>query len=424
MSKPIIQVRNLSKKYRIGRAEKKADTLIGSMLKGIKSPLENFRQIRDLTRLDGDREDIMWALRDISFDVNEGEVLGIIGHNGAGKSTLLKILSQITEPSIGEVTLRGRVAALLEVGTGFHPELTGRENIYMNGTILGMRKKEIDQKLTEIVDFSGVEKYIDTPVKFYSSGMRVRLGFSVAAHLEPQILIIDEVLAVGDAEFQKRCLGKMETVANTGRTVLFVSHNMTAVEQLCKTTMLLKEGRVNKIGLSSEVIRSYLKGHQAESSSYERFPDIDKDNYIYKILLVDKNGDSASKVSISDSFVLKIYYKNKRLNAKLNLSISVFSDKGDYVLSSPSFTDEVWYQRKHPAGIYEAVCAFPANLFNEGTYIFTFLLVESGQVVDELKEVVKIDFFDDGVNRGNYYGYWGGIVRPKLIWHVQDLLED
>jgi ABC-type polysaccharide/polyol phosphate transport system ATPase subunit len=229
----VIEVKGLTKKYRIGRADKKSDTMMGALLEGLKSPLRNLRQIQSLTRLNEVGDDINWALRDVSFEVKEGEVLGIIGHNGAGKSTLLKILSQITEPSAGEVILRGRVAALLEVGTGFHPELTGRENIYMNGTILGMRKREIDRKLDEMIEFSGVEKYLDTPVKFYSSGMRVRLGFSVAAHLEPEILIIDEVLAVGDAEFQKKCLGKMEDVAGHGRTVLFVSHNMTAVQNLC-----------------------------------------------------------------------------------------------------------------------------------------------------------------------------------------------
>ncbi|GGZ12786.1 hypothetical protein GCM10007049_00600 [Echinicola pacifica] len=207
-----------------------------------------------------DDESVFWALKEVNFEVKEGEVLGIIGKNGAGKSTLLKILSQITQPTSGRITLHGRVASLLEVGTGFHPELSGRENIYMNGTILGMTRREIDRKLDEIIDFSGVEKFIDTPVKFYSSGMKVRLGFSVAAHLEPEILIIDEVLAVGDSEFQQKCLGKMEDVSkNQGRTVLFVSHNMAAVQNLCPKSMILNHGQLGGLGATEDIVRKYLE---------------------------------------------------------------------------------------------------------------------------------------------------------------------
>ncbi|HAH37111.1 MAG TPA: ABC transporter ATP-binding protein, partial [Algoriphagus sp.] len=225
----VIKVSNLSKRYRLGLKEKYADTLVGKISQIIRSPYDNLKRLRDLNRFGLEDDSVFWALKDVSFEVKEGEVLGIIGKNGAGKSTLLKILSQITEPTSGNIEIHGRVASLLEVGTGFHPELSGRENIYMNGTILGMTRREIDSKLDEIIDFSGVEKFIDTPVKFYSSGMKVRLGFSVAAHLDPEILIIDEVLAVGDYEFQKKCLGKMEDVSkNQGRTVLFVSHNLEA----------------------------------------------------------------------------------------------------------------------------------------------------------------------------------------------------
>jgi len=272
----VIEVKGLSKKYRIGKVEKRADTIFGAIANGLKSPLQNLRQIRNLSKLDRDEDSVFWALRDVSFEVKQGEVLGIIGHNGAGKSTLLKILSRITEPSAGEVRITGRVAALLEVGTGFHPELTGRENIYMNGTILGMRKKEIDKKLDEIVDFSGVDKYLDTPVKFYSSGMRVRLGFSVAAHLEPEVLIIDEVLAVGDAEFQNKCLGRMKTVANEGRTVLFVSHNMAAVTTLCSASMVLSNSKLIFNGVTNLAVRQYLKhGELAERSLWKSISDKD-----------------------------------------------------------------------------------------------------------------------------------------------------
>ncbi|WP_162417423.1 ABC transporter ATP-binding protein [Cyclobacterium roseum] len=277
MSDTIIKVENISKRYRIGLQEKKADTFAQQMVNVLKYPIDNFRKIKNLGKFQGEEEEgVHWALKDVSFEVKQGEVLGIIGKNGAGKSTLLKILSKITEPTSGRIEMYGRVAALLEVGTGFHPELTGRENIYMNGTILGMTKREIDRKLDEIIDFSGVGKYIDTPVKFYSSGMRVRLGFSVAAHLEPEILIIDEVLSVGDFEFQQKCLGKMGEVSKyEGRTVLFVSHNMSAVKELCSNSLVLKNGNFQKIGKTSEVLHLYL-GKTSEKK-FNRI--IDNQNY-------------------------------------------------------------------------------------------------------------------------------------------------
>lgn len=267
MSDTIIKVENLSKRYRIGLQEKKADTFAQQIWNNIKAPVENFKRIKSLGKFEEEGESVHWALKDVSFEVKQGEVLGIIGKNGAGKSTLLKILSKITEPTSGRIEMNGRVAALLEVGTGFHPELTGRENIYMNGTILGMTKREIDRKLDEIIDFSGVEKYVDTPVKFYSSGMRVRLGFSVAAHLEPEILIIDEVLAVGDYEFQQKCLGKMEDVSkNEGRTVLFVSHNLAMVRNLCNKGVLLQNGEIISDGLVSGTLDKYLNDGFTEDS--------------------------------------------------------------------------------------------------------------------------------------------------------------
>lgn len=259
MPSSIIRVENLSKRYRIGLKENQPETLVGQLSHAIISPWRNLKRLRRLNQFAIQDDSEFWALKNISFEVKEGEVLGIIGKNGAGKSTLLKILSQITEPTSGKIELTGRVASLLEVGTGFHPELSGRDNIYMNGTILGMTRKEIDSKVDEIIDFSGVERFIDTPVKFYSSGMKVRLGFSVAAHLNPEILIIDEVLAVGDYEFQKKCLGKMEDVSkNQGRTVLFVSHNLMAVKNLCTKGILLETGRIISSGDISKVSSDYL----------------------------------------------------------------------------------------------------------------------------------------------------------------------
>lgn len=254
-----ITVERISKAYRIASAAEKHDTLVGTIKSLACHPAKNFRYLRDLSRADPhDTESVIWALRDVSFDVAHGEVVGIVGRNGAGKSTLLKVLSRITDPTSGHARIRGRVSSLLEVGTGFHPELTGRENVYMNGTILGMTKREIDNKFDEIVEFSGVERFLDTPIKRYSSGMQVRLAFSVAAHLDTDILLVDEVLAVGDVEFQKRCIGKMQEVAQRGRTVLFVSHNMTAVGQLCTSGILLSQGRVAATGALDHVVQAYM----------------------------------------------------------------------------------------------------------------------------------------------------------------------
>ena len=271
MSDKAIIVEGLSKRYRIGLKEEMHETFAGALGDWIRRPVRNLRRLQRLSRFsEEDTEDVIWALRDISFEVKAGEVLGLIGRNGAGKSTLLKILSRITYPTHGRVELNGRVSSLLEVGTGFHPELTGRENIYLNGTILGMTRREISRKFDEIVDFSGVETFIDTPVKRYSSGMRVRLAFSVAAHLEPEILLVDEVLAVGDAEFQKKCLGKMGEVASEGRTVLFVSHQMEAIQQLCSNVIVIRAGMVDFNGTTSAGLNHYLG-----SGSQDGFGEID-----------------------------------------------------------------------------------------------------------------------------------------------------
>ncbi|MCC9601449.1 ABC transporter ATP-binding protein [Stieleria sp. JC731] len=271
MSTPIISVENLSKAYRVGAKDEMPDTLVGAAKGMLTAPLRNLRSLRQLDTAKSGKskssEDTLWALKDVSFEINRGDVVGVIGHNGAGKSTLLKILSRITEPTEGRAVVRGRVSSLLEVGTGFHPELTGRENVYMNGTILGMTKKEIDRKFDEIVSFSGIGKFLDTPTKRYSSGMQVRLAFAVAAHLEPEILIIDEVLAVGDVEFQRKCLGKMHEVARGGRTVVFVSHNMTAVETLCTSCHWMELGQVKESGETGNLLRKYFQSMNERSQS-------------------------------------------------------------------------------------------------------------------------------------------------------------
>ena len=297
-----IRVENLSKRYRIGLKEDTQDSLGGAIGRFLTRPISNLRRLRRLTKFSDngqDPDDVIWAVKDVSFEVKVGEVVGIIGRNGAGKSTLLKILSRITEPTEGYAEIKGRVGSLLEVGTGFSPELTGRENVYLNGTILGMTKKEIDRKFDEIVDFSGVEKFIDTPVKRYSSGMKVRLAFAVAAHFEPEILIVDEVLAVGDAEFQKKCLGKMGSVATQGRTILFVSHNMAAIQSLCERSILLDSGRIRTDGPSMDVIAEYFSsaqpgGIQESAGEFDltlRENDYQPDNLIaQKMRLFDSRG--------------------------------------------------------------------------------------------------------------------------------------
>ena len=314
MSDIAIKVENFSKRYRIGMEEEVHDTLMGSFVAFLKSPYSNFRELTKLTSFKNHEEskDIIWALRNVSFEVEKGEVLGIIGGNGAGKTTLLKLLSRITRPTSGRAIVAGRVASLLEVGTGFHPELTGRENIFVNGAILGMTKREIEKKFDEIIHFSGVEKFIDTPVKRYSSGMRVRLAFSVAAHLEPEILMIDEVLAVGDIEFQKKCLGKMDSVAKEGRTVLFVSHNMGAIKSLCTRAIVIDNGRLEFDDIPYKSINHYVE----KSKQSEKLALIDRRDRMgnqklkfTSICLINSNEEITDTVLSGDKLIIEAKYK-------------------------------------------------------------------------------------------------------------------
>jgi lipopolysaccharide transport system ATP-binding protein len=313
MSDTVIKVENISKRYRLGLKEKKADTFAQQMVNVLKYPIDNFRRIQNLGKFGAEEEGVHWALKDVSFEVKQGDVLGIIGKNGAGKSTLLKILSKITEPTSGRIEVNGRIAALLEVGTGFHPELSGRENIYMNGTILGMTRREIDKKLDEIIDFSGVEKFIDTPIKFYSSGMKVRLGFSVAAHLEPEILVIDEVLAVGDYEFQQKCLGKMEEVSKgEGRTVLFVSHNLNMMRTLCKHSVLLKGGKFQDMGNTDHIISTYLSSGNLNQVIFTNSAFEGTGNKSLEFTEIKTVGRQGSEIFSNEYFAINVGYKVNR----------------------------------------------------------------------------------------------------------------
>ncbi|MCH7412385.1 ABC transporter ATP-binding protein [Belliella sp. R4-6] len=399
MSKPVIKVENLSKRYRLGLKEKQAKTLMGQLANVVKSPYDNFKRLRNLSKFGLEDESVFWALKDINFEVQQGEVLGIIGKNGAGKSTLLKILSQITEPTTGRIEMHGRVASLLEVGTGFHPELSGRENIYMNGTILGMTRREIDSKLDEIIDFSGVEKFIDTPVKFYSSGMKVRLGFSVAAHLDPEILIIDEVLAVGDYEFQQKCLGKMEDVSkNQGRTVLFVSHNMVAVENICSKTLLVENGYLKYNGQVSFGISSYLG-----SNNYSKNSIVEKDGVLLQLI------HDNSIVRSGDSLSLSIKLKSDFIYKGLSLALGVNKN------SQRLFTLNSFYQTGELFSLMH-VKKIKVSLENlvltEGVYDIVITLYQQGTKLIEFNTVGKLE-----VKQGNYFKT-GYVVDPKYQGNI------
>lgn len=328
----VIKAENLSKRYRLGLKEQVNEHFTGALLDMIKSPLKNYRKYRSLYKFDDitdssstSSSDIIWALNNVSFEVKRGEMLGIIGANGAGKSTLLKILSRITDPTSGCVKIRGKISSLLEVGTGFHPELTGRENVYLNGIVLGMRKKEVDAKFDEIMDFSGVEKFIDTPVKRYSSGMKVRLAFAVAAHLEPDILLVDEVLAVGDIAFQRKCMGKMSEVVNAGRTILFVSHNMGAIENLCTTGICIDEGRIVMRGDISSVISLYLKKN-ANAADPNQWKHIGNgDALITEATLLDSSGKVCNSYKLGETLIVEFgveFYKSFACIDNIALEVS------------------------------------------------------------------------------------------------------
>jgi lipopolysaccharide transport system ATP-binding protein len=332
---------------------------------------------------------VLWALRDITFDVEQGDVVGVIGRNGSGKSTLLKILSRVTWPTEGRAEIRGRIGSLLEVGTGFHQELTGRENVYLNGAILGMRKAEIDRKFDEIVEFSGVEQFLDTPVKRYSSGMRVRLAFAVSAHLEPEVLIIDEVLAVGDQEFQNKCLGKMQNVAGEGRTVLFVSHNMQAVRQLCQRGMVLNEGRISFIGPAQDAVDVYLKESQTAqpvteitpSMRYRQNPVLE----IFRVRIVNGKGEAASTIQVNESFAIEMDYRVHDERQSYRIGV-VFSSYDAVRLASSVYTQDHRPHLRGERGVTYRLTARFVNPFMPGRYNFDLTVKNSaGEYVDAIK---------------------------------------
>jgi lipopolysaccharide transport system ATP-binding protein len=416
-STPAISVENISKLYRIGMEETRHDTLMQSALAWLRSPLSNYRGLYRLSHFDeGDSEDIIWALRDVSFQVYPGEVVGIVGRNGAGKSTLLKILSRITPPSAGRVVLNGRVSSLLEVGTGFHPELTGRENVYLNGTILGMSKAEVDRKFDEIVAFSEVEKFIDTPVKRYSSGMRVRLAFAVSAHLESEILLVDEVLAVGDAAFQQKCLDTMGGVADSGRTVLFVSHNMQAVQRLCTSAYLIDQGQLAAQGETSEVIRTYLQESFSEPLDE---PVVLGDVICLRRITVLQDGYRVGEyVDNNRTLELRITYDLLRPVRNLHLGFDIFSRDGAHLFRTYDM-DAVDDPLRQP-GSYESVYHLPPGSLRTGFYYFELVVgVHRHGFLSRGKIRVKLNF--DGVRETDVW--LPGVVGDLGQWHIDENVD-
>lgn len=404
------------KQYHIGLKEQRYDSLLQSTLGWISSPVRNWRQLRRLGQISSDdADDVIWALRDVSFTVNRGEVLGIIGRNGAGKSTLLKILSRITPPTRGRITLNGRVSSLLEVGTGFHPELSGRENVYLNGTILGMIKAEVDRKFDEIVAFSEVEKFIDTPVKRYSSGMRVRLAFAVSAHLESEILLVDEVLAVGDAAFQEKCLRKMGGVAEGGRTVLFVSHNMQVIQQLCHRALLIHGGHIVADGLPAAVIEQYL-----EDSSANPVPEpivfSGKAGAIrLKEIRLIQDGYEVGEF-VDNHRALQLLFRYDVLEPVRNLlfGFDIFSRDGAHVFRTYDLAAAGMDERL--PGSYESIYELPADSFNSGHYYLDLLMgVHRRGWLSRGDIRLKMNFSGSMASDVNY----PGVVGPMGRWQVR-----
>ena len=428
MSDSAITVDSLGKRYRIGVAERKNENLRDA-LKRI--PLAPFRYLRSRLRGPTERE-IIWALKDVSFEIGRGQVVGIIGRNGAGKSTLLKILSRITDPTEGRAVIRGRVNSLLEVGTGFHQELTGRENIYMNAAMHGMRRAEITRRLDQIVAFAEVEKFLDTPVKFYSSGMFVRLAFAVAAHLDPDIVLVDEVLAVGDIEFQKKCLGKMGEIGREGRTVLLVSHSMASITNLCQRAVLLEGGRVAKQGSATDVVQHYIESAGSGGGEVV-WPDPAKapGNEMARLhavrILQEGAAGPTSDVDISKEVVVQIDYWCLQEGTPLYPAIWLRDNVGTPILassnaSSMNLVRDDWSERSFPRGLYRSECRIPANFLNDSRYSVTAIVGKRPQQTIVLEEyALSFQVHDTGEMRKEYYSSWLGVVRPKLAWQTQPI---
>jgi lipopolysaccharide transport system ATP-binding protein len=422
-----ILVENLGKQYHIREKRVGYYTIRDTIVNVVKSPFQRMQAV-----LSGNAGSAMeakskfWALKNLSFEMKQGEALGIIGHNGAGKSTLLKILSGITDPSEGQALIRGRVGALLEVGTGFHPELSGRENIYLNGAILGMTRQEIEAKFDEIVSFAEVERFIETPVKHYSSGMRLRLGFAVAAHLEPEILVVDEVLAVGDAKFQKKSLGRMTNIAHEGRTVLFVSHNMSAVQNMCTRVIWLQNGQIVMDGAPAEVVAQYLKT-SIETKTEQVWEDIETapGNDKVRLRRAAVGPLTPNELNIIDMrtpIKIEIELWNKVEGAYLDVRLDIYNQEGILIFATGSITDRNWHDKPMPSGQYRYTCYIPGDLLNAGTHRVTAATVHLSTIpVFRYDELISFEVLDSAEVRSGWYGKQPGAVKPLLDWTTEYL---
>lgn len=414
MSHYAINIKHIGKMYRLG------ETIRHDTLRDIIAEKFFSKRVSDK------KEDFIWALDDVSFDVKRGEVVGVIGRNGSGKSTLLKILSRITKPTRGSAQINGRVGSLLEVGTGFHPELTGRENVYLNGAILGMKRSEIIKKFDEIIAFAGVEKFIDTPIKRYSSGMYLRLAFAVAAHLEPEILLVDEVLAVGDMDFQKKCLNKIQNIGEEGRTVLFVSHNMPAVARLCKRAVLLNGGRLLNDGPSHLVISDYLKSDKGTTAHREwKDKQSAPANDIVRlnsVRIIDKAKKTVDSIDIRKPVGIEMKYEVLKPGYPLVPNYHVFNEEGVCVFITADHGQE-WRGKPRPAGGYVSTVWIPGNFLAEGTLsisaaICTMIPVTIHFFERDAVTFQIIDTLDGDSARGDFAGPFPGVVRPIFQWET------
>jgi lipopolysaccharide transport system ATP-binding protein len=420
MSETAITVENLGKRYRIGARQERHDSFAEALTTALVAPLHRMRRIGKPAPLD----ETLWALRNVSFQVEAGEVLGIIGRNGAGKSTLLKLLSRLTEPTEGRMRMRGRLGSLLEVGTGFHPELTGRENIYLNGTILGMRRDEITRKFDEIIAFSGIERFLDTPVKRYSSGMYVRLAFAVAAHLEPEILVVDEVLAVGDEEFQKKCLGKMGEVARQGRTILFVSHNMPAIKRLCTRALLLDNGQLKIDGEVEKVVTTYFQSNDVVKGDGVIPENADRINsgqgFLRRVRLCDRAGASLSQIFLGQPFSISLIYDIKDLIEDAAVEVGISTLDGLRVATICSL-DEGCTRLKMAPGLREIVVEIDVTMLPGEYTVDAFLQnLSTNTTVDWVDRTLQFTALNVAEVGDDHY-HWGqvrGFVRPKSNWRT------
>lgn len=421
----VIKAENVSKLYRLGMITSKSIAQDANrFIARIRGKEDPYMKVGEKNHRDKkSKGQFVWALKDINFEINSGEIIGIIGNNGAGKSTLLKILSRVTTPTTGNVKIKGRVASLLEVGTGFHQDLSGKENIFLNGSILGMTKKEIRSKYDEIVDFSGVEKFIDTPVKRYSSGMYVRLAFAVAAYLEPEILIVDEVLAVGDAEFQKKCLGKMHDVsANEGRTVIFVSHNMGAVKNLCTSSILLERGMIKNSGKTESIIEEYLNINSDLKISSREFEDKNSDIYFNRISVIPGNSEIPStEIDVKYPFKIQFSYKGKINIPGLRLGFSIYSKNGTKILYDSESVKELSSDSENFSGNKTAEVIIPGLFLAPGSYFINAALhIENVQLFDLKENAIGFNIIESGSDLHRFNGKDMGVVIADFKWNCMN----